>query len=480
MFWNPDTTSEARGDLVCPGATIARKYEHEEKAEGAFCCDASLPAASTYSQIDMDTRPGENQHLQYENMCVTEDGTSAVFRCDPKTGFILNHDNDDKRDFNGEQYRCNEYYKKYEQVKGLFSKAYYAPNRTCRPVAIDKVRSGNDFMDSTNPEGRAAYDDTTAPSEVFFGNAGNNSSTKDYNVSCKRRGGVCGIAVKAMQIETTHGMTRNGKWGAWRDYKWMGGTKGPETRGNVQYWFESIKRHGGGRSHTAQTDAELKDNNRHLPIPKRSAIFEPHFGHHRQDMQGITNVEVMCCDGHTEIAVHGDNGPNESVLRHAVYDLNYKELAHVAGGVAVRGQIEKACDTLGGKFTWNGTKSTCKGIPNDNPQGSWEQVNTFNVEGDKFLEEGGVCCPNANFAGNFKDAFPKKEMQESEFLQLTTKLINNLEQPAYQALSLAMCGIGAVKGVASAIRKRTYRPNAAFRTSRTGRRTSPPRRPSRC
>ena len=130
----------------------------------------------------------------------------------------------------------------------------------------------------------------------------------------------------------------------------MGGTKGPETRGNVQYWFEPIKRHGGGRSHTAQTDAELKDNNRHLPTPKRSAIFEPHFGHHRQDMQGITNVEVMCCDGQDRDRRPRRQRPQRVRLRHAVYDLNYKELAHVAGGVAVRGQIEKACDTLGGKF----------------------------------------------------------------------------------------------------------------------------------
>ena len=124
-----------------------------------------LPAASTYSQIDMDTALGRTS-TSNTRTCASPRRTSAV-SSDPKTGFILNHDNDNKRDFNGEQYRCNEYYKKYEQVKGLFSKAHYAPNRTCRPVAIDKVRSGNDFnMDSTNPEGRAAYDDTTAPSEA--------------------------------------------------------------------------------------------------------------------------------------------------------------------------------------------------------------------------------------------------------------------------------------------------------------------------
>lgn len=451
VFWNKDNTSSARGDLVCPSVTVARKYEDSQKtgAKAAFCCDTSLPAQSTYSHVGFDTQPGVNKHLHYENMCVTEDGTSAVFRCDPETGFILNHDNDNKREFGKDKhYRCNEYYKLYEQTSGLFTKAYYAPNRTCRPVAIDKIRSGNDYMDKTNPEGRFMSDVWSSASEVFFGNAGNNSSNKDYTVSCKRRGGVCGIAVKAMQIETTHGMGKDkGTWGPDSNKNHWGG--------NVQYWFESIKRH---QYERIQDHHEVSNNQ----VPKRSSIQNPQFGHHRQDMQGITNVEVMCCDGHTEIAVHGDNGPNESVLRHAVYDLNYKELAHVAGGVAVRGQIEKACDTLGGKFTWNGTNSTCKGIPNDNPQGSWEQVNTLDLEGGKLLQEGGPCCVNGSFSGAFKDQWSKKEMEESEFLQLTMKILNNIEEPVYQAHSMLKCGIGSVAGTAGAIAKAQIPPQCCF------------------
>ena len=53
------------------------------------------------------------------------------------------------------------------------------------------------------------------------------------------------------------------------------------------------------------------------------------FGTHRQDMQGITNVEVTCCDGHTELAVKGDNGPNESSIANVTYDVSKDDLNHI-------------------------------------------------------------------------------------------------------------------------------------------------------
>ena len=75
----------------------------------------------------------------------------------------------------------------------------------------------------------------------------------------------CGLAVKAMQIETTHGMnTEHGTWG-------------PGNVGNVQYWFESIKRHGYER---IQTHEELTGNKAKDRVPKRSSIQAPHRRRH--------------------------------------------------------------------------------------------------------------------------------------------------------------------------------------------------------
>ena len=130
------------------------------------------------------------------------------------------------------------------------------------------------------------------------------------------------------------------------------------------------------------------------------SVHAPYFGTHRQDMQGITNVEVTCCDGHTELAVKGDNGPNESSIADVKYDVSKDDLNHILGcpGFCSVDRYKTGCERMGGE--WDDSSglgsAKCKNIPNDNPTGSWEQVNTFvmPIPGTSTVKsmEGGPCC----------------------------------------------------------------------------------------
>ena len=97
----------------------------------------------------------------------------------------------------------------------------------------------------------------------------------------------------------------------------MGGNEG----GSMQYWFESAKSHWWNKGKYPNGPSFMQ------------SVHAPMFGTHRQDMQGITNVEVMCCDGHTELAIKGDNGPNESSIENTTYDLSKDDLNHILGCV---------------------------------------------------------------------------------------------------------------------------------------------------
>ena len=117
-------------------------------------------------------------------------------------------------------------------------------------------------------------------------------------------------------------------------------------------------------------------------------------------MQGITNVEVTCCDGHTELAVKGDNGPNESSIADVKYDLSKDDLNHILGcfGFCSVGRYRTGCERMGGEWDDSAglASAKCKNIPNDNPTGSWEQVNTMilPIPGTSAVKtmEGGPCC----------------------------------------------------------------------------------------
>ena len=261
VFWNNKSGSSARGDILCPSTVVAQKTL-TQTSKHAFCCNKNLPLVNKYSDVGHSTDPGQNKHVHHEFMCVSDDGTPPAYLCDPETETIVDVDGS-PLDFGDDDHRTCKTHLEFEEGKA------YSPNRSCQYVPVDVDRSGNDYMYSTNPEGRFYHDNN----KVYYGTAGNNATVKDYHVSCRKRGGVCGLAAKAMEIETTHGMKKDG--GRW----------GPGKGNSTQFWFESIKRAG--------SNLETLDGN----FARALSNYIPDFGNHRQDMQGITNVEVMCCDG---------------------------------------------------------------------------------------------------------------------------------------------------------------------------------------
>ena len=90
-------------------------------------------------------------------------------------------------------------------------------------------------------------------------------------------------------------------------------------------------------------------------------------------MQGITNVMVTCCDGHSELAIKGDNGPNESSIAPTTYTIDKKDL----GFYWVRGRVLDAAVQPRLRTHGRDLEQRACTVPNSNPTGSWEQVNTF-------------------------------------------------------------------------------------------------------
>ena len=187
-----------------------------------------------------------------------------------------------------------------------------------------------------------------------------------------------------------------------------GQTREDERGTNTQYWFESAKRH----NMFTFDDVEWSDNSNTklmLEGARWQSIDRPEYGNHRLDGQGITNVQVMCCDGFTSLAIDGDNDPYESQLARATYNVSKDDMVHLIGGlVATEERLQAGCDNMGG--TWTG--GACNDIPNDNPTGSWEQVNTMvlPVKGTYDdtnavfnLKDGGVCCDKLKMGSPGKD-----------------------------------------------------------------------------
>ena len=397
IHWNGSEQHIVAGRLLCPHFELTPNTT--ETSQKTFCCDTDHPDPIE-STISFDAESNVNQHLHYEFMCIND--WSARDLCNPDTGQIV--------DFQGAPTggQCAD------------------DARTCQYVPIDAYRHGFDILKHVNPEGKQYYGDK----KVWSDNVGTNATKKRHQVSCKRRGGVCGLAAKLMEIETTEGTPEGAAWGA---------TK------NNQYWFESAK------IYNLYTYDNLGWNGNYVKSGNRvQAVHRPEFGNHRQDQQALTNVMVMCCDGHEELAVKGDNLPNESVLADVTYDLNYEQLAHLAGGVAVQGQLENACDNLGGTYNGydncnvsSGNAACCSGVRNDNPTGSWEQVNTVTLPDKNFFVKGGNCCSSGDeWRSRLKDSLVPQEMQESELFQLVDKVFRSVTEVAYHAHSVANCAIG--------------------------------------
>ena len=97
---------------------------------------------------------------------------------------------------------------------------------------------------------------------------------------------------------------------------------------------------------------------------KRGSVFNsihaPYFGTHKQDMQGITNVMVTCCDGHSELAIKGDNGPNESSIANTTYTIDKKDLRHILGCDVLgcsEDRYKMGCERMGG--SWKNNTGPC-------------------------------------------------------------------------------------------------------------------------
>ena len=371
---------DVTGIKLCPAfdvKVITDTVTVSNHEKNTFCCDENQAFPIT-SHLTFDTASNVNENLHYEFLCVND--TSARFLCDPETGNIVN--------FKGEKK----------------SKSCSDFGRRCEYVPIDVYRHGYEMLKRINPEGKQYYG---TDNKIWGDNVGNNSTTKRYSVSCTNRGGVCGLAVKSMEVEAKHG--GEGAWGG----------------DNNQYWFESAKKHKLHTRNDVKKDKIGSDAN-----PYSGAFWqmvnEPFFGTHRQDGQGITNVEVMCCDGYSALAIPGDNTAYESQLADVTYRVNKDDLAHLLGGIAP--DLKKGCERMGG--TWTGGE--CKDIPNDNPTGSWEQVNTmvlpvpgkYEETNEAFsVKEGGLCCLD-NFLPDIQ-GWTDKNMDKSELERWGAKLVNN-------------------------------------------------------
>ena len=284
-------------------------------------------------------------------------------------------------------------------------------------------------MKDINPEAKQYYGEN----KIWGDNVGNNSTTKQHTVSCVGRGGVCGLAAKVHEVEAKHG--EDGPWG---------GT-------NTQYWFESAKRH----NMFTFDDVEWSDNSNTklmLEGARWQSIDRPEYGNHRLDGQGITNVQVMCCDGFTSLAIDGDNDPYESQLARATYNVSKDDMVHLIGGlVATEERLQAGCDNMGG--TWTG--GACNDIPNDNPTGSWEQVNTMvlPVKGTYDdtnavfnLKDGGVCCDKLKMGSPGKDdeEWIGGRKDDNFLAQWTKKLENNLNTIFSSTTGFAACPFTAI------------------------------------
>ena len=382
--WGQTVTlnNDVPGKKLCPFFHVdivtdeATKSANENKA---FCCDANAEFPRS-SHLSFSTNSNVNENLHYDFLCVND--TSARFLCDPDTGDLVNFDG--------------------SPASGGKTCADYG--RRCEYVPIDVYRHGYEMLKRINPEGKQYYG---RDNKIWGDNVGNNSTTKQYSVSCTNRGGVCGLAVKSMEVEAKHG--GDGAWGG----------------DNNQYWFESAKKH---KLHLR--DDLKRDGIGTQAYPYEGArlqmVNEPFFGTHRQDGQGITNVEVMCCDGYSALAIPGDNTAYESQLADTTYRVNKDDLAHLLGGIAP--DLKKGCERMGG--TWTG--EACEDIPNDNPTGSWEQVNTMvlPVQGTYedtnkvfSVKEGGLCCLD-DFMPDV-EGWTDEHMSDSEAEKWGAKLINN-------------------------------------------------------
>ena len=136
--------------------------------------------------------------------------------------------------------------------------------------------------------------------QLFGGNAGNNGTKKQHVVSCARRGG-CAIAAKVMEIETKPGMSKTGKWG--------NGDGGAAVLVRVTKSTGSM-----ARSTTPWEHDSSEITKKEMKGAQSSTHPRPLLRTHRQDMQGITNVIVTRCDGHSELANKGTTAPTNRPL----------------------------------------------------------------------------------------------------------------------------------------------------------------------
>ena len=121
----------------------------------------------------------------------------------------------------------------------------------------------------------------------------------------------------------------------------------------MQYWFESAKKHNLFTQNTLKyRESGGGDVGFLMGGSIMQSVHRPEYGNHRQDGQGITNVQVMCCDGHTELAVKGDNDPYESQLANVTYSLSKEDLQHLVGGT--EGHLATGCGRMGGEWTGSG------------------------------------------------------------------------------------------------------------------------------
>ena len=346
---------------VCP--RYEREVDPNSRSGRPFCCTKKtlLDSPLLESRTFFNTNSNRNENMHYEFMCVNDAGDDAKYLCDPETDKIV--------DFKGKS--------AYNRPKNMFGEDAYNGNREycsdmnrkCKYVPIDAMRYGFDVLKNINPEKQERFNE----GKVLSDNVGNNATVKKHTVSCARRGGVCGIAAKVHEVEAKHGMSKDGTWGG-------------KTGGSMQYWFESAKKHNLFTQNTLKyRESGGGDVGFLMGGSIMQSVHRPEYGNQRQDGQWISNVQVMCCDGHTELAVKGDNDPYESQLANVTYSLSKEDLQHLVGGT--EGHLATGCGRMGGE--WTG--SECIKIPNDNPTGSWEQVNVLTGKGDNFdgmLEEG--------------------------------------------------------------------------------------------
>ena len=225
-------------------------------------------------------------------------------------------------------------------------------DRRCEYVPVDAYRYGMESLKDVNLEAKLYFRE----SYEWGGNAGNNGTKKNHTVQCAAHGGVCAIAAKVMEIETKPGMGKAASGAAVPIILCSTGSSPPRNTSSIVTWT-SRRAHG-------------------LPVGARAVLWHAPAGHARDYQRGSDVLRRP-----HELAVKGDNGPNESSIANVTYDVSKDDLNHILGcpGFCSVDRYKTGCERMGGE--WDDSSglgsAKCKNIPNDNPTGSWEQVNTF-------------------------------------------------------------------------------------------------------